>query len=94
MLLYGIGHGGASLELLNPVQWREAVLVTSVGASGGFDADGRPSVYRRALELLERRTVVVDALLTHTYRGLAAVAQAFGPDAAEPEYVKGAVVLS
>jgi len=94
VLLYGIGHGGASLELLNPVQWREAVLVTSVGASGGFEADGRPSVYRRALELLERRTVVVDALLTHTYRGLGEVARAFGPDPARPEYVKGAVVLA
>lgn len=93
VLLYGIGHGGASLELLNPVQWREAVLVTSVGASGGFDADGRPSVYRRALALLERRAITVDALLTHTYRGLAEVARAFGPDPATPAYVKGVVEL-
>jgi L-iditol 2-dehydrogenase len=94
VLLYGIGHGGASLELLNPVQWREAVLVTSVGASGGFDADGRPSIYRRALALLERGTLAVDALVTHTYRGLAGVARAFGPDPARPEYVKGVVDLS
>jgi L-iditol 2-dehydrogenase len=94
VLLYGIGHGGASLELLNPVQWREAVLVTSVGASGGFDGDGRPSVYRRALALLERRAVAVDALLTHTYRGLERVARAFGADPARPEYVKGVVDLA
>jgi len=93
VLLYGIGHGGASLELLNPVQWREAVLVTSVGASGGFDADGRPSVYRRALALLERGTIAVDSLVTHTYSGLANVARAFGPDSARPEYVKGVVEL-
>lgn len=94
VLLYGIGHGGAALELLNPVQWREAVLVTSVGASGGFDADGRPSVYRRALALLERRTVTADALLTHTYDGLAQVARAFGADPASPAYVKGVVELA
>jgi len=94
VLLYGIGHGGASLELLNPVQWREAVLVTSVGASGGFEPDGRPSVYRQALALLERRTVAVEALVTHTYHRLAEVARAFGAEPARPEYVKGVALLS
>jgi len=93
VLLYGIGHGGASLESLNPVQWREAVLVTSVGASGGFDADGRPSVYRQALALLENGTVRVEPLLTHTYRGLEEVPRAFGADPARADYVKGVVVL-
>ena len=94
VLLYGIGHGGASLELLNPVQWREAVLVASVGASGGFDPDGRPSVYRRALRLLESGSVSVEALVTHTYRGLGEVARAFGSDPADPGYVKGVAVLA
>lgn len=94
VLLYGIGHGGASLELLNPVQWREAVLVASVGASGGFDADGRPSVYRRALRLVEEGRVSVEALLTHTYRGLGEVARAFGTDPVAPGYVKGVAVLA
>jgi L-iditol 2-dehydrogenase len=94
VIVYGIGHGGASLELLNPVQWREAVLVTSVGASGGFDADGRPSVYREALALLEARTLAVEALVTHTYRRLAEVARAFGAEPARPEYVKGVALLS
>jgi L-iditol 2-dehydrogenase len=93
VLLYGIGHGGASLEALNPVQWREAVLVTTVGASGGFEPDGRPRVYRRALALLERRALQVDALVTHTYRGLGEVTRAFGSDPALPEYVKGVVEL-
>lgn len=94
VLLYGIGHGGASLELLNPLQWREATLVTSVGASGGFDDDLRPAVYRQALRLLEAGTVRVDALLTHTYRGLAEVPRAFGGDQHEPGYVKGLAVLA
>ena len=94
VLLYGIGHGGASLELLNPLQWREATLVTSVGASGGFDDDLRPAVYRQALRLLEAGTVRVDALLTHTYRGLGEVPRAFGGDHHDPGYVKGMAVLS
>jgi L-iditol 2-dehydrogenase len=93
VLMYGIGHGGASLELLNPVQWREAVLVTSVGASGGFEDDGRPSVYRQALARLERGSVRGEALVTHTYRGLARIADAFGADPARPDYVKGVALL-
>jgi hypothetical protein len=94
VLLYGIGHGDAPLASLTPVQWREAVLVTSVGASGGFDADGRPAVYRRALALLERGAVRVDRLVTHRYDGLAAVPRAFGGDHRAVDYVKGVVMLS
>lgn len=93
VLLYGIGHGGASLELLNPLQWRELVLVTSVGASGGFDADGRPSVYRRALALLERGTVRGTELVSHRYAGLADVPRAFAGEHAAADYVKGVAVL-
>jgi len=94
VLLYGIGHGGASLELLNPLQWRELVLVTSVGASGGFDPDGRPSVYRRALGLLEARRVRAAELVSHRYAGLAAVPHAFSGEHAHEGYVKGVAVLS
>jgi threonine dehydrogenase-like Zn-dependent dehydrogenase len=94
VLLYGVGHGDAGLSLLNPMQWREAALVTSVGASGGFDDDGRPRIYRRAQELLAGGQVRVDAMLTHRYEGLAAVPQAFGGAHAAPEYVKGVAVLS
>jgi L-iditol 2-dehydrogenase len=94
VLMYGIGHGDAPMSLLNPVQWREATLVTSVGASGGFDADGRPSVYRRAQELLAAGRVQVEAMLTNRYDGLAAVPRAFTGDHAREGYVKGMVVLS
>lgn len=93
VLLYGIGHGDAPLASLTGLQWREAVLVTSVGASGGFDADGRPSVYRAALRLLERGTVRVEALVTHRYRGLAAVPDAFAGAHSEPDYVKGVALF-
>ena len=92
--MYGIGHGDAPMALLNPVQWREATLVTSVGASGGFDADGRPSVYRRAQQLLADGTVRVDAMITHRYRGLADVPRAFGGDHRDPGYCKAVAVLA
>lgn len=94
VLMYGIGHGDAPMTLLNPLQWREATLVTSVGASGGFDADGRPSVYRRAHDLLASGRVCVDELVTHRYEGLAAVPRAFGGDHAREGYVKGVVALA
>jgi L-iditol 2-dehydrogenase len=93
VLLYGVGHGGASLELLNPLQWREPVLITAIGASGGFDADGRPSVYRRALGLLSTGAIRAELLLSHRYRGLAAVPQALGSDHQSPDYVKGMTIL-
>ncbi len=93
VLLYGIGHGGASLELLNPLQWKEPTLVASVGASGGFERDGRPSVYRRALECIESGKVRVTPLVTHRYEGLERIPQAFGGDHERPGYVKGVVEL-
>jgi L-iditol 2-dehydrogenase len=94
VLLYGVGHGGASLELLNPLQWREAVLVTSVGASGGFDDDGRPTIYRDALRLLERGDIRVDGLLTNQYQGLAEIPNAFTGVHTDCDYIKGIAVLS
>ena len=94
VLLYGVGHGGASLELLNPLQWREAVLVTSVGASGGFDPDGRPTIYRDALQMLERGDIEVDGLLTHEYSGLPAIPDAFTGAHTDRDYIKGIAVLS
>jgi L-iditol 2-dehydrogenase len=94
VLLYGIGHGGAPLELLNPLQWREPTLVASVGASGAIERDGRPSVYLRALECIESGRVRVAPLVTHRYAGLEQVPRAFGGDHARPGYVKGVVELA
>ncbi len=36
VLLYGHGHAGTDLSVLNNILFREPVLVSSVGASGGF----------------------------------------------------------
>jgi L-iditol 2-dehydrogenase len=93
VLLYGIGHRGASLELLNPLQWKEPTVVLSVGASGAIERDGRPSVYRRALECLETGRVRVETLLTHRYRGLPEVPRALGGEHMRAGYVKGVVEL-
>jgi L-iditol 2-dehydrogenase len=93
VLLYGHGHGGVGLEALNAVQWREPRLVSPCGASGPIDADGRPSVYRRAVELIASGTISVEPLITHRYVGLDAVPAAFGGDHLEPGYVKGLAVL-
>lgn len=92
-VMYGVGHGGASLELMNQVQWKEPSLVVSVGASGGFDADGRPTVYRRALGLIEEGSIDVSGLITHRYDGLDAVPEAFAGQHGAPGYVKGIAVL-
>ncbi|HEU4833031.1 MAG TPA: alcohol dehydrogenase catalytic domain-containing protein, partial [Pyrinomonadaceae bacterium] len=43
VLLYGHGHAGTDLSVLSSILFKEPVLVSSVGASGGFESDGRPS---------------------------------------------------
>ena len=67
-LLYGHGHAGVDLSALNNVQFLEPSLLSPVGASGGFEPDGRPTTYRRALGLIRdrphRRRVVCHAPLS------------------------------
>ena len=66
------------------------LLVAPVGASGGFDADGRPSVYRQSLELLESERIDVSRIVTHRYRTLEEIPAAFaGVDRRAADYVKG-----
>lgn len=93
VLLYGHGHAGTDLSVLNNILFREPVLVSSVGASGGFEADGRPSVYARALNLIQQEQIDVPALITHEYRSLNDVQLALSTDMHTADYVKGVVVL-
>jgi threonine dehydrogenase-like Zn-dependent dehydrogenase len=93
VLLYGHGHAGTDLSVLNNILFREPVLVSSVGASGGFEADGRPSVYARALQLIEQEQIIIPALITHEYRSLDDVQVALSTDIHADDYVKGVVVL-
>ncbi|HKP13630.1 MAG TPA: zinc-binding dehydrogenase, partial [Blastocatellia bacterium] len=93
VLLYGHGHAGTDMSLLNNVLFREPALVASVGASGGFDSDGRPAVYARALSLIESGRVDVASIITHRYTQLEQVPQALADDWRAADYVKGVVTL-
>lgn len=93
VLLYGHGHAGHDLSVLNSVLFKEPVLVAAVGASGGFEADGRPSVYTRALKLIEEEKIEVQSLITHEYRSLGMVERALATEMNSAGYVKGVVVI-
>jgi len=93
VLLYGHGHAGTDMSVLNNLLFKEPKLVTSVGASGGFDTDGRPSVYRRALQLIEQNQIDVRSLITHRYSKLDDVETALSKDMHAADYVKGVVVI-
>jgi L-iditol 2-dehydrogenase len=93
VLLYGHGHAGVDLSVLNNLMFREPTLVTPVGASGGFEADGRPSAYLRALNLIEEKRIEVAPLITHRYTSLKSVQTALASDIHTPGYIKGVVTL-
>ena len=92
-LLYGHGQSGMDLGVINNIQFLEPTLVAPVGASGGFGEDGRPSTYRRALDLIEERVIEVAPLITHRYSSLDSVPDVFGEGRFEADYVKGVVIL-
>jgi L-iditol 2-dehydrogenase len=93
VLLYGHGHAGTDLSVLSSILFKEPVLVSSVGASGGFEKDGRPTVYRRALNLIEEARIDIAPLITHRYTTFEDVEQALSSDIHNEDYVKGVVVL-
>lgn len=93
LLLYGHGHGGASLETLNRVQWREPVMVSPIGASGAFGDGDEPIVYSRSLALLEEGRIDVSKFLTHRFRGLEDAEFALTDGHRVPGYIKGVIEL-
>jgi len=94
VLLYGHGHAGTDLSVLSSILFKEPVLVSSVGASGGFEKDGRPAVYTRALQLIEDGRIDIAPLITHRYPAFGDVEKALSNDIHSQEYVKGVVVLA
>ena len=92
VLLYGAGHSGLSDGCLTPLQTSELHLVTSAGASGGFEHDGTPSAYRNALDHIAAKRIDVSRLVSHRYSHLSELPEAFvsGPKAVD--YIKGALV--
>jgi L-iditol 2-dehydrogenase len=93
VLLYGHGHHGRDISLLGNILFLEPSFVVPVGASGGFDPDGRPTTYRRARELVNSRTIQVSPLVTHRYRSLEDVPRAFGQDFQREDYIKGILTV-
>jgi L-iditol 2-dehydrogenase len=93
LVLYGHGHGGSDLSVLNAIQFLEPTMLAPTGASGGFEPDGRPSTYVRALGLIESGAIDASSLITHRYRSLDAVPDAFAGEHRAPTYVKGVVTL-
>ena len=93
VLLYGHGHAGVDLSVLNALQFLEPTLLSPVGASGGHETDGRPTTYVRALRLIEQGQVDVASLITHRYTSFDAVGRVFAGEHRAPDYVKGVVTL-
>jgi len=94
VLLYGHGHAGTDLSVLSSILFKEPVLVSSVGASGGFEGDGRPAVYKRALSLIEQKQIDAGSLITHRYTSFDDVEKALSIDIHTDSYIKGVVVLA
>ena len=93
LLLYGHGRAGIDLSVMNGIQFKEPAIISPAGGSGGFDPDGRPSVYRRALNLLEGGLVDVSTIVTNRYGSLDEVPGALSRDFSDPAYIKGVVEL-
>ncbi len=93
VLLYGHGHQGRDISLLGNILFLEPELVAAVGASGGFDPDGRPTTYRRARELVNSGTIQVLPLVTHRYQALEEVPGAFEQDFMRNDYIKGILTV-
>ncbi len=68
-------------------------MLSPVGASGDCNEHGSPRVYKRALELLESGTIDVANIITHEFKSLDKIPEAFSGIAHEPGYVKGVVTL-
>ena len=92
VVLYGHGHHGVDIGALNNVQFIEPTFISPVGASGGFDDDLRPGTYRKSLELLSSGQINVSRFITHRYRSLGDVPQAFAKDRFGSDYIKGVSV--
>jgi L-iditol 2-dehydrogenase len=94
VLLYGHGHAATDLSVLSSILFKEPVLVSSVGASGGFEKDGRPAVYTRALSLIEEGRIDIAPLITHRYTTFEDVEKALSTDIHRNDYVKGVVLAA
>jgi L-iditol 2-dehydrogenase len=93
VLLYGAGHSNRDIGCLTPFQASEINIVTSGGASGGFDPDGTATTYRRSMECIHRGEIDVECLVSYRYTSLAQIPTAFERDVQFNDFIKGVLVL-
>jgi L-iditol 2-dehydrogenase len=89
-LFYGSGHAGRDVGCMVPFQFMEINMITCCGASGGFEEDGTPVVYRRSMEYVRQGLVDAESLISHRYAELTELQRAFSVDATADDFVKGA----
>lgn len=94
VLLYGHGHRGRDIGVMANVLFLEPTLVASVGASGGFDEDGRSSTYRLARDLMSEGRIESAPFVTHRYSSLEDIHLAFERDFERADYIKGLLTLN
>lgn len=94
VLLYGHGHRGRDIGIMANVLFLEPTLVAGVGASGGFDPDGRPSTYRHARDLMSEGRIEAAPFVTHRYSSLEEIHLAFERDFERADYIKGLLTLN
>jgi len=92
VLVYGGGHAGKDIGCLTQFQATETTLLTTAGASGGFDADGTPTIYRQAMEYIRDGKIDAESLLTHRYTNLGDIPRAFSHDVEQENFIKGVLV--
>ncbi len=94
VVLYGHGHEGTDLSVLNRLLFLEPTLVVSVGASGRIDAHtGRPETTQSAVRLIQSGQIEVSPIISHQYGALEEIKHAFERDSRNPDYIKGVLSL-
>ncbi len=94
VVLYGHGHEGTDLSVLNRLLFLEPTLVVSVGASGRIDAHtGQPETTQRAVKLIQSGQIEVSPLISHQYGALEDIKHAFERDSRNQDYIKGVLSL-
>jgi L-iditol 2-dehydrogenase len=93
LLMYGHGHCGVDLGVMNSIQFLEPTIICPGGASGALDGTGRPVTPAKALDLLSSGLIDVSGFITHQYLSLDAVPQAFTQDRFDKGYIKGVAVF-
>ncbi|MFZ4985084.1 MAG: zinc-dependent alcohol dehydrogenase [Blastocatellia bacterium] len=93
IVLYGHGHHGVDLGVLNRLQFIEPTFIAPTGASGSLGEDHRPATYREALKWLSEKRIDVSRFITNRYHSLEDVPRGFTAERFSADYIKGVAVF-